>query len=301
MPALNTWFERSDSQQGTLHYGGSSEQSTYKKCWIVYAGEDAVAAYQEFSTKLDGEAGTVPGKNGAYFFNFSTYSARHLGNGYWEVEATYVSSGGGQQESQGSTNNIGVATSIQFESTGGTQRITSAYDERRFSAPGKPAAPDMHKAIHVTADSVEGCDIVVPVFEWSEDFEVPGGYLTQYYVERISKLTGKVNDARFRSFPKGDVLFLGVSGYSQFNPNQANSYPEAQVAKLSYRFAYRPTQENFKFGGVIDIPKKEGWEYIWALYEDANIQGITLKKAAHAYVQRVYEYANFEELEIGTA
>jgi hypothetical protein len=298
MPQLNQWFEKVDSQAGTIARGGASEQSQYTKCWMVYAGEDAVAAYREFSTKLDGESGTVPGKNGDYFFNFDRYTARHLGNGYWEVEATYVCAGGGEQDNQ-DPNNIGVAYSLGFDSTGGTQRITQAIDERRFSAPGKPAAPDMKKAILVSGDSVEGCDIVVPVFEWNEDIEIPGGNITAPYVREVAKMTGKVNDAPFRGFPKGDVLFLGVSGQNQFNPNQASSYTDAQVARISFRFAYKPTQENFQFG-TCTVTKKEGWEFIWATYEDANIQGVTLKQVAHVYVQRVYEYGDFSLLKIGT-
>lgn len=299
MPGRFTWFEKTDSQQGTIQRGGSSEQSSYKKCWIVYAGEDAVAAYQEFSDRLDGESGTVPGKNGPYQFNFDSYTARHLGNGYWEVEANYISSGGGEQEAQ-DPQNVGVAISLNFDSTGGTQRITSAYSESRYSAPGKPAAPDMKKAIHVTADSVEGCDIIVPVFEWSEDFEIPGGKLNLPYVKDVASLTGKVNDAPFRGLPKGDVLFLGVSGGQTYNPNQAQQYTDAQVSRLSYRFAYKPTQENFTFGGTIQIAKKEGWEYIWATYEDSNQNGVTLKTPAHAYVQRVYEYGDFSLLMLPT-
>lgn len=295
MPAINTWFERSSSREGNIQRGGSSEQSTFKNSWIVYAGDDPAAAYAEFSQKLDGQSGTLQGKNGLYYFNFDSYTARHLGNGYWEVEATYVSSGGGEQDSQ-DPNNIGVAISLNFDSTGGTQRITSAYDERRFSAAGKPQAPDMKRAIHVTADSVEGCDIVVPVFEWSEDFEVPGGRLDLGYVKKVADLTGRVNDATFRGLPKGDVLFLGISGGQTFNPNQAQSFSDAQVCRLSYRFAYKPTQLNFQFGGVVTVDKKEGWEYIWATYEDANIQGVSLKQPAHVYVQRVYEYGDFTQL-----
>lgn len=160
MTAMNTWYLRSDSEEASIRRAGSSEQSTYKKCWLVYAGQDATAAHASFSQKLDGEFGAIPGKFGDYWFNYDGYTAKHLGNGYWEVEATYVTSGGGQQAENRDNQNIGVSIGVSFDTTGGTTHITEALDEDRYGN-----GPAMQKAIRVNGDSVEGCDIVVPTFE----------------------------------------------------------------------------------------------------------------------------------------
>lgn len=291
MTAMNTWYLRSDSEEASIRRAGSSEQSTYKKCWLVYAGQDATAAHASFSQKLDGEFGAIPGKFGDYWFNYDGYTAKHLGNGYWEVEATYVTSGGGQQAENRDNQNIGVSIGVSFDTTGGTTHITEALDEDRYGN-----GPAMQKAIRVNGDSVEGCDIVVPTFEWSEDYEIPGGNLKQDYVTAVADLTGKTNNAAFRGFGTGDVLFLGCTGSQKYNPNQA-LYSEASVVQLSYRFAYKPRRNGFTVGNVF-VFTKGGWEYMWVQYEDDVRDNTHLKKATGVYINKVYEEGDFKTLKL---
>lgn len=281
---------------------GSSESSTFKKTWIAKADEDYTTAHQDFLAELEGFAGTLTGPNGTYYFNFEDYTAKHLGNGYWEVEATYRTVGGGEQSvagaggggGGGSTQNIGVIQTISFDTTGGSRRITQAYDEIAFGS----NPPNQNKAINVKGEDVEGCDIVVPVFEWQEDYEIPGAKLTQSYVNTIANLTGKVNDSTFRGFDEGEVLFLGCSGSQTFNPNQANG-SAASSARLSFRFAQSPNETNLDVGGI-SVALKKGWHFMWTVYdatEDAASRTV-LKKPRFVYVNEVYETGDFSTLRL---
>lgn len=170
---MATWYERHDSGTASMKRAGSSQSSSFKKVWIVQAGEDYTTAHEEFLATLDGFEGNLNGPYGTYNFNFEDYSAKHLGNGYWEVEAQYKTLGGGQQpnlgtvgtaggggNSQGGQPAIGVVASINFETSGGTRRVTQAISDERYPAD----APDVKKAINMIGDNVDGVDIVVPIF-----------------------------------------------------------------------------------------------------------------------------------------
>ena len=59
-------------------------------------------------------------------------------------------------------------STYQFDTGGGTQHIThSIKTVGKYAAPGK-TAPDFKGAIGVTLDNVEGVDITVPVYHFSE-------------------------------------------------------------------------------------------------------------------------------------
>jgi hypothetical protein len=54
-------------------------------------------------------------------------------------------------------------------------------------------------------------------------------------------------------------------------------------------------------GPITGIAKK-GWEYLWVRYADVEDTGakMLVKRPIAAYVEQVYEYANFAGLGIGT-
>lgn len=296
------WHLRNDSEEATLQHGGADQQSSYKKVWIVGVIEDAGQAHTAFSEYLDGTGGVIQGKFGPYFFNYDHHTARHLGNGYWEVEASYVTAGGGEQPQSeanggGGPPKIGVITHISFDTSGGMQHITSALSESRYGKFGE-GAPDMKMAIGVNGDSVEGTDIVVPVFEWGEDYEIPGGRLTLDYVKTVADLTGKINNAAFRGFDVGEVLFLGCSGAQTYNPN-AESFAEASVAKLTFRFARKPNAPpaSIEIGDIVPFGKG-GWDYMWIRYGDEVADGVGLKRPLNVYVNKVYESGDFDLLRL---
>ena len=108
----------------------------------------------------------------------------------------------------------------EFDTTGGTQKITQSKENVHNYAPSGKTAPDYHGAIGVTDDSVEGCEIVVPQFKWTETHQLDADEVTWDYSQTLYDLTGKTNADDFRGFSAGQVLFHGGKGsQSAKNPD----------------------------------------------------------------------------------
>ncbi len=182
-------------------------------------------------------------------------------------------------------------SSFSFDTSGGTQHITqSLATVHRYGAPGT-TAPDFGGAVGVTHDNVEGVDITVPVYSFSETHYLPSAVVTPAYKGTLFSLTGKVNNASFKGLAAGECLFLGASG----------SKRGAEDWEITYRFAGSPNRTGLVVGPITGISKK-GWEYMWVRYadsEDAAAKAI-VKKPVAVYIERVYEEGNFALLGIGT-
>jgi len=182
-------------------------------------------------------------------------------------------------------------SSFAFDTSGGTQHITQSLATiHRYGAPGT-TAPDFGGAVGVTHDNVEGVDITVPVYSFSETHYLDAAVVTPAYKGTLFNLTGKVNSASFKGLAAGECLFIGASG----------SKRGADDWEITYRFAGSPNRTGLVVGPISGISKK-GWEYMWVRYadsEDAAAKAI-VKKPVAVYIERVYEEGNFAALGIGT-
>ena len=106
---------------------------------------------------------------------------------------------------------IGGESSFAFDTSGGTQHITQSLATiASYAASGTP--PDFGGAVGVTHDSVEGVDITIPVYSFSETHFLDAAFVTPAYYGTLFNLTGKVNNASFKGLAAGECLFLGASG-----------------------------------------------------------------------------------------
>ena len=176
-----------------------------------------------------------------------------------------------------------------FDTSGGTQHITQSLATVNSYAPSGSTPPDFQGAIGVTRDNVEGVDIGVPVYNFSETHRKPDSEVTLAYRGTLFRLTGKVNDASFRGCDAGECLFLGASG----------SRCGEDEWEIQYRFAALPNKSNLTVGSITGIAKK-GWEYLWVLYadEEDNTAKRLVKRPVAAYIEKVYETASFAGLGI---
>jgi len=182
-------------------------------------------------------------------------------------------------------------SSYQFDTGGGTQHITqSLATVGRYAPPGK-TAPDFQGAIGVTHDNVEGVDITVPVYNFSELHYIASSLVTGAYKATLFYLTGRVNNAPFRGFAAGEVLFLGASGSKRGQEDW----------EISFKFAASPNMTGLTIGDITGIAKK-GWEYLWVRYADAEDAAAKalVKRPAAVYVEKVYLDGDFSLLGIGT-
>jgi hypothetical protein len=181
---------------------------------------------------------------------------------------------------------IAAQDSFEFDTTGGTQHITqSLATMARYGA-----APNCYGAIGVSQTAVEGVDIVVPVFNFSETHHFSS--VSWSYRRRIADLTGKVNDSSFRGFDRGEVLFLGASG------SRRDSYVSTPW-ELTFRFAAQPNRGDIHVGGIGHIYKK-GWEYMWIRYAAADDEatGVRIKRPVAVYIEKVYREASFSGVRV---
>jgi len=186
-------------------------------------------------------------------------------------------------------------SAFSFDTGGGTQHITQSLETvGSYAASG--TAPDFKGAIGVTHDSVEGVDIIVPVYHFAETHYLSNATVTNAYKGKLFRLTGKVCSASFKGLDAGECLFLGVSG------SQRGSGADWEV---TFRFAGSENKTNLTVGDITGINKK-GWEYLWVRYQDVTedspglVAPMVVKQPIAVYVEKVYEYGNFADLGIGT-
>ncbi|MCL2641662.1 MAG: hypothetical protein FWD53_12510 [Phycisphaerales bacterium] len=185
-------------------------------------------------------------------------------------------------------------STFSFETSGGTQHLSQSIQTvGRY--PGN--APDCGGAIGVTHDSVEGVDITIPIYQFSETHYIAALLVTNAYKGTLFRLTGKVNNAAFRGCAAGECLFLGANGSQRIKG-------ETEVDgdwEITFKFAASPNATGLVVGTITGINKK-GWEYMWVRYEDRedDAANVLVKKPVAVYIEKVYEEGNFAQLGIGS-
>ena len=303
---VTQFIETSESRSATLHRKGKRADST------------VTVTYLAFGTSVDTEVHTYVNTFfstnrfyaiGDYIFMVEQYSVEYIGDECFQVTATYTKTGADNEEQEAP-----LRRTRSFDTGGGTQHITQGEWEEGYAATG--VAPYQHFAIGVDGDTVAGVDIVVPALQWTETYDVPSTYVTADYIKGVAALTGTVNNAAFRTFSAGEVLFAGCSGNQEWDEEKGDG-----PWSLSYKFIASPNRGaptgatgpavaehleksppitiNFGGGTVKEIYKK-GHEYLWIRYESSVDGSDLLKRPKYAYVNQVYREANFAGLGIGT-
>jgi hypothetical protein len=199
----------------------------------------------------------------------------------WRVRVIYEAPSPSQPDPGGST--------FSFDTGGGTQHITQSL--QTVARYGPSASSALGGAIGYDGQNVNGVDITVPVYQFSETHQLVAGFVNQAYQGALFALTGTVNQGYFRGLQPGECLFLGASG----------SKRGADLWEITYKFAGSPNRSNLQVGAIGPI-QKGGWEYLWVQYGDdvdAAAQ-VLIKKPIAVYVEQVYPSADFAGLGIGT-
>jgi hypothetical protein len=197
----------------------------------------------------------------------------------WKLRATY------QQVEPNSPTLL--ENTFTFDTGGATQHITQSPfgTATRYG----PKSPDLGGAIGVDDQSVAGCDIIVPAYEWSEQFWFSDAVVDLTYKLNLASWTGCVNNATFRGFAAGSVLFKGVSGSKRGNG----------MWELTFKFAFSENRTGLTVGAITAINKK-GWQYMWVRYEPDVQSNLIVQKAVGVYIEDVYSEADFSVLAIGS-
>lgn len=276
-----TWIEDGDSRQATIVRKGRKAASSYQKSYKIFGTADDTEVHTEVSAAImtTGRYWQYPGIPGMQLMAES-YSVSYLGDNAWQVTISYTKDG-----AEDGTSPLKRARS--FDTTGGTQHITQAESETIFGG-----GPSFGNAIAVDDNGVNGVDIVVPQLQWTETYDVPNAYVTDTYIKAVATQTGRTNNASFRGFDAGEVLFIGCSGSQEWDDEKGRG-----PWSLSYRFVASPNVTGQPVG-TLSVNKK-GHEYLWVRYESASESNQLIKKPKYAYVNKVYKDGNFSALGIG--
>jgi hypothetical protein len=293
------WVETNDSRSATIHRKGKKAESSVTRTYKVFGSSSDTEVHAAANAKFSAERFYQIGE---YTLMVESYSVSYLGDQAWEVTVTYTKTGADDDNPMRRTRS--------FDTGGGTAHITQAvevdptiapFGELRFPAQGAIGSvpPSQYGAIAVDGETVHGVDIVIPALQWTETYDVPSAYVTATYVKRVAQLTGTVNNAAFRTFAAGEVLFVGATGSQEWDSEKGDG-----PWQLSYKFAASPnagdnqTLPALTIGDITGIEKK-GHDYLWVRYADDVSSSSKIKKPKFVYVDSVYRRSNFALLGIG--
>ena len=277
------WVEDGDSRQATIVRKGKKAASTMTKSYKIFGTTDDVELHAAINAEIStyGQYWQYPGISGMQLWAES-YSVSFIGDNAWQLTISYSKDG-----AEDGTDPL--KRSRSFDTTGGTQHMTQAFAETRFGT----SAPDQKKAIGVDSNGVNGVDVVVPQLQWQEGYDVPNSYVTDAYIRGVSGVTGTTNNATFRGFEAGEVLFVGCSGSQEWDDQKGRG-----PWSLSFRFVASKNVTGEVIGDITGVAKK-GHEYLWVRYEDAVDSNVLMKKPKAVYVNKVYRESAFSALGIG--
>lgn len=197
-----------------------------------------------------------------------------------------------KRQAEGDTDTGNANPTVTFDTTGGTRHISRS----KLTVSKTPeSAPDYGGAIEVDGEgNVNGVDVTMPVMTFSETHYFALSKVSTSYQKQLFTLTGKVNNSSFRGFSAGEVLFLGASGQKTGTGDEA-------LWEITFKFAVSPNASNVKVSDDITVSQKMGWDYLWVRFGEKAVSGLLVKTPVAAYVERVYEAADFSGLKLEAA
>lgn len=249
------------------------------------AGRELI--YNIIGTDDETEAqGLLAGEAPAFYqgLELESVDVEYVGGGAWKAHAKYV--------------RIENNNEYTFETSGGTQKITQSLGTTIYDFAGEDAygdevgtGPNFGGAIGVNGDTVEGVDITVPQYDFTETHYLADAVVTDAYKATLCELTSQICNAPFKGFDTGEVLFQGASGSKRGTDQWA----------ITFRFSASRNKTGLTIGGITDIDKG-GWDYLWVRYDDFEDDSAfaLVKRPVAVYVEKVYYDGDFSLMSIGT-
>lgn len=290
MPGLK-WIEDKASRAATIVRAGTRGTAQYTKSFKIIGSDDDQIVHADVAQTV---------MNSLYYWQYpysnvqctvESYTLSYLGSMAWQLTINYEKKGADDYNEPEP-----LKRARSFDTGGGTHHITQALEESRFGN----NAPDQKKAIGVDDERVSGVDIVVPALQWTETYDVPAAYVTAAWIKTVASLTGTTNQAGFRTFAAGEVLFVGCSGQQEWDEKKGDG-----PWSLAFKFIASPNAGDGETipaltVGDIDGVAKKGHEYMWVRYEADVAENVVIKTPRAVYVNKVYRDGDFSQLGIGT-
>ena len=292
---------------GDVHYGASGGGQTLRYTAYTTAGETKAAIF------LYALAGTLPFLNGFIRNDLKVESKNGAANLY-TVTVEYGTTGvGGSDQPLGgpgsdgspptnatapAATNAPLTSGWSFSIQAPTLHITQSKETLIKLERGGGVAQNFFGAIGVSSNGpdmeIEGCDLPPPA-AFTFKRTVPRATVTQAYLDTLSSIAGRPNDADFYFWKAGEVLLQSADG----------TYTQGEGWSINFQFGIEKNRDNIVIcDGLPAIPApgvltKRGWDYMWILYAKTDVGGRMVKRPLSVYVERVFDYADYSLLEIG--
>lgn len=237
-----------------------------------------VGGTSDDATAIAAAAAVVPSTYQTIFLLQTYPDVERLGYESWKITYHYkVPEENEQSETDG--------YEYEFDTGGATAHIQTAIaDVAKYPS----SAPTINQAINFVNGHAQGIDIQIPSYTWSERRQFEYATITAAYRYTLAKLTGKVNNAAWRVYGKGEVLFKGARG--RFSATSG-------LWDISYSFAVSENKTNLSVCGQT-VTAKEGWHHMQVRFAEADdsTSGRTKPDLIGVYIQQVIEYGDFSGL-----
>lgn len=181
--------------------------------------------------------------------------------------------------------------SFSFRIGGRSQKIYEAPVISTTAASGM-TAKNFRGGINVDQKGkVDGTDIPARGFTFEMEHWITTGALTNSYLSTLVSTCTRYNNASFRGFAAGEVLYLGCTG----TQDAGGKY------RLYHQFEASPniTSGSVANGQITGVNKK-GWEYLWVSWAPTVESNQSTLKPIAAYVHGWTTSADFSLLGIET-
>lgn len=184
---------------------------------------------------------------------------------------------------------------VSFVVSGDSTHIQTALKTSgKYVKQGETPA-DFQGALNVDSDgNVGGTDIVARHLTFPETHYQPFDVVTPAWIKTMASIVGCMNDAPFRSFNRGELLLVGLSGSKNY---------EKKRWDITYSFDASPNVSNLQIGEIV-VEQKLGHDYLWVRYKKKSqaVGGrkLILPQPIQANVEQVYQFADFSRMGIGT-
>lgn len=176
------------------------------------------------------------------------------------------------------------------------ERRYASYGTRSFVFKNGRMPPDSGAWINWNCSNsgdfdISGCDLVVPVFYEKCIHTYSPEQISAAFLRRVMALTGKVNRAVFRYWDAGEVLFYEAKQGREYR-NDLGEW----LTDVTYTFAVSPNRSTVELANGMTLENVKGHEVVWAV-PGRNPETLQTEIAA-AYVSTVYEYGDFDQLNL---
>ena len=210
-----------------------------------------------------------------------------------ECTAIYAANGNAYQPDSGTDEEV---PTMSFDCGSGTKHVVHAlYQERVYPANESDDADCGIGWNGKLGSECEFAGVDIPTADMQEEWTkyVRVSALTTQYKKDVASLYGKYNNATFKGWAAGEVMFVGMS----------YSMPLKGQTKVLCRYTFRisPNESNATVSGHT-VGAKLGWEYMWARSEAVNVAGQTKPaiEVAGIYKSGVTESGDFSLLGLGS-